>query len=108
MLAAPVLVASIGAQAQPTPATQVAEPTEAKKICRTERITGSLTRVRRTCLTEAEWRELATRSRRSVEDTQRDAAGGTNPSFTECNAPAAAMAGCGGAPPVTPGGPGGF
>ena len=42
MLAAPVLVASIGAQAQSTPATQVAEPTEAKKICRTERITGSV------------------------------------------------------------------
>jgi predicted secreted protein len=86
------LAVSSGAQAQATLDAAAAAPTEEKKICRTEKMTGSLTRVRRTCMTEGQWRELAMRSRRAVEDTQRDAAGGTNPWFDEKNAPEAAMA----------------
>jgi len=97
-----------GAHAQPTQVAAAA-PTDEKKICQTQRITGSLTRVRRICMTRAEWAEQRQRSRQGVEDTQRAAGGGLKSSFDECNAPAAAMAGCGGAPPVTAGGgPSGF
>jgi predicted secreted protein len=87
-----MLAVSSGAQAQSTTGTQVAPPPEGKKICRSEKMTGSLTRVRRICLTDAEWRELALRSRHSLEDAQRDASGGTNSAFDERNAPEAAMA----------------
>jgi hypothetical protein len=51
-------------------------PPEEKKICRSEKMTGSLTRVRRICMTAREWDEMRLRSKHSLEDTVRDAAGG--------------------------------
>lgn len=51
-----------------------------KKICRTEKATGSLTRRTRICLTETQWRELNDRTRRGVDEMNREAAGGTNTS----------------------------
>ncbi len=50
------------------------EPAKAeKKICKTEKMTGSLTRVRRTCLTQREWDRLAELTRKGVEGLERDA-----------------------------------
>jgi hypothetical protein len=46
-----------------------------KKICRTEKATGSLTRRNRICLTEAQWREVHDRTRRGVGDMQNSASG---------------------------------
>ncbi len=47
-----------------------------KKICRTEKATGSLTRRTRVCLTEAQWRELTDRTRRGVDEMSSAASGG--------------------------------
>jgi len=47
-----------------------------KKICRSQRMTGSLTRTTRICLTKAQWDELNTRTRKSVDDISR---GGSRP-----------------------------
>lgn len=46
---------------------------EEKRICKTEKVTGSLTRVRRTCLTQREWDRLAEITRRNVNELERDA-----------------------------------
>lgn len=64
---------------------------EEKKICRTERMTGSLTRRTRICLTAEQWRELNDRTRKGLNEMSRDAAGGKvcvpNPAdpFQGCN-----------------------
>lgn len=50
---------------------QEAAPEEAqreKKICRTEKATGSLTRRTRICMTETQWHELNNRTRRGLEE----------------------------------------
>jgi predicted secreted protein len=52
------------------------EPPQERKICRTEKATGSLTRRTRVCLTEAQWRELNDRTRRGVDEMNRAASGG--------------------------------
>jgi hypothetical protein len=39
-----------------------------KKICKTERVTGSLTRVNKVCMTKAEWDNLAQSSRKGIDD----------------------------------------
>ena len=46
-----------------------------KKICRVTKMTGSLTRRTRICMTEGEWRELAARTNRGVTDMQNSASG---------------------------------
>jgi hypothetical protein len=69
------LAAPTGLQAQAGPDAQAA-PTDEKKICQTEKMTGSLTRVRRICLTRAEWEDLRLRTKHSFEDNIRGAAGG--------------------------------
>ena len=53
-----------------------AVPEEQRKICRTERATGSLTRRNRICLTAAQWREVQDRTRRGVGELQGSASGG--------------------------------
>jgi len=47
-----------------------------RKICRTTKMTGSLTRRTRICLTEAQWRELNARTRRGVDEMTSVASGG--------------------------------
>ncbi|MBO9519256.1 MAG: hypothetical protein J7493_14425 [Porphyrobacter sp.] len=47
-----------------------------KKICKTEKMTGSLTRSRRICLTRAEWQELQNRTKRGVDRMTGDSSGG--------------------------------
>lgn len=53
-----------------------AEPKEEKKICRTERATGSLTRRTRVCMTAAQWREINDRTMRGVSEMQGQGSGG--------------------------------
>ena len=49
-----------------------AETKKEKKVCKSEKVTGSLTRVRRTCMTQSEWDRLAEGSRRNVDTIVRD------------------------------------
>jgi hypothetical protein len=58
------LISATGAAAA-APAPQ-ADTTE-KKICKTERVTGSRTRTQRICMTAAEWQQLASRTQQSVD-----------------------------------------
>ena len=44
-----------------------------KKVCKTEKITGSLTRVRRICMTQREWDELAANHNQVISDMGRSA-----------------------------------
>lgn len=53
-----------------------AAPEEEEMVCRTERITGSLTRRKRTCMTAAQWAELERRTYQGLNDFTRSAAGG--------------------------------
>ena len=62
-------------------AAQEAEPAQdaakaEKKICRTSKMTGSLTRRSRICLTEAQWRDLNARTRKGVDEMVGGASGG--------------------------------
>lgn len=100
VLAAALLLAASGAMAAPpaeqsasaeqastapAAATNAAEgtnPDDNKKVCRTERATGSLTRRTRVCMTAAQWREVNSRTYRGVTEMQGQAAGGTNSSFS--------------------------
>ena len=47
-----------------------------KKVCRSEKMTGSLTRRNRICMTVAQWRELSDRTRRGIDEMHSAAAGG--------------------------------
>ena len=66
------------ASVSPAAAVDVAEapPAEEKKICRTEKATGSLTRRNRICMTPTQWREIYDRTRRGVSEMQGSASGG--------------------------------
>ena len=77
-LAAPTLAAlvSTAALGQGLPLPPEESGQAEKKICRSEKMTGSLTRVRRICLTAAEWDDLRRNTKHSFEDQVRGAAGG--------------------------------
>lgn len=45
-----------------------------KKICKSERVTGSLTRVNRICMTQVEWDKLAEKTSQAVTDYTRQSA----------------------------------
>jgi hypothetical protein len=75
-LAAAVLMASTGVMAA---APEAQEPQKEKKICRTERMTGSLTRRTRICMTEAQWRELAAQTKKGLDEMSRPQGGGVEP-----------------------------
>ena len=61
--------------AQASPAEATAAAADEKKICRTEKATGSLTRRNRICLTAAQWRDVHDRTRRGVGELQNGASG---------------------------------
>lgn len=63
------------------------EPAREKKICRTDRMTGSLTRRTRICMTEAQWRELNARTRKGLDEMGQSGAGGTRSQWDPSNAP---------------------
>lgn len=71
VVAAAVLVASTGAFSAQPQSDQAAK--QEKKVCKTQKMTGSLTRVQRTCLTQAEWDRLAEGTRRNIDTIDRDA-----------------------------------
>jgi hypothetical protein len=82
-VAAAVALAVTGAAASAQETAEAAETQEAqqeatdKRICRTTKMTGSLTRRTRICMTESEWRELANRTRKGLEEMGQSASGGT-------------------------------
>jgi hypothetical protein len=47
-----------------------------KKICRTQKVTGSLARKRRICMTQAEWDQLAAQTKQSIDEYGSNASGG--------------------------------
>ena len=47
-------------------------------VCRTEKVTGSLTRRQRTCLTRNEWEQVESRTRDELNRFGRNAAGGVS------------------------------
>ncbi|TIX50161.1 hypothetical protein [Alteraurantiacibacter aquimixticola] len=57
-------------------------------VCRTERVTGSLTRRTRTCLTRDEWAEVHSRTRNELDSMGRRASGSQcipdNPVTSRC------------------------
>jgi len=63
-LTAPALAVEDGAQAD--------GDAKEKKICRSEKVTGSRARVNRICLTEAQWRDLAAQTKKSIDDYSRN------------------------------------
>lgn len=65
-----------------TAANEAAAP---KKVCRSERLTGSLTRVRRVCQTQAEWDAQAQNAREGVDRYTRSTA--SQPSSGSSNMP---------------------
>ena len=68
---------SVAAAAQDAQGAQAAEQQDdSKKICRTERATGSLTRRTRVCMTAAQWRDLNTKTMRGVSEMQGQGSGG--------------------------------
>ena len=78
IVAAAVLMSATGALAAAPDADgakpEASEPAKKeKKVCRSEKMTGSLTRVRRVCLTESEWRRLSEVTRKGVDDVVRSA-----------------------------------
>jgi ABC-type sugar transport system substrate-binding protein len=52
-----------------------AKPAKEKKICRSYKVTGSLTRKTRICRTEAEWKESDAATYKGVSDMQGSASG---------------------------------
>ena len=90
VLASALLFVASGAMAAPpaeqaAPAEQTSAATNAaegtnpdaeKKVCRTERATGSLTRRTRVCMTAAQWREVNDRTKKGVDEMNSAAAGG--------------------------------
>lgn len=67
-----VAAAAQQAQNQQAPAEQ---QDDNKKVCRTERSTGSLTRRTRVCMTAAQWREVNARTYKGVTEMQGTASG---------------------------------
>ena len=78
MIVAAVLMAGTGAAISAQEAQTDQQAQDEKKICRTERATGSLTRRTRICMTAAQWRELNSRTRKGLEEMGQTGAGGTN------------------------------
>jgi hypothetical protein len=73
--AALMAATSVAASAQEAQDQQQA-PQEEKKVCRTDRATGSLTRRTRICMTAAQWRELNSRTQKGVGEMQGVGSGG--------------------------------
>jgi|GEM_PF-1313977 len=82
VLAATVLVVPAMAMAEKEPLDVPAEPSvqtssaenqadAEKKVCRTEKVTGSRTKRNRVCMTQAEWDELADQTMKNMSDFSR-------------------------------------
>lgn len=71
-LTAAALLLAGGTAAIASEPERAAEATKTeKKVCKNEKVTGSLTRVRRVCMTQREWDGLADSASRGVNDMNR-------------------------------------
>ena len=52
---------------------EAASNPEEKVVCRTEKLTGSRTKVKRVCMTKAQWDALAEQTRKGMDDFSRNA-----------------------------------
>lgn len=80
LAAAALMLAAAGTAATASEPEQAAEEAKTeKKVCKNEKVTGSLTRVRRVCMTQREWDGLAESTSRGVNDMnrQQNTGGGT-------------------------------
>ena len=66
------LAAAPGGDSAPKPVSDETAKKE-KKVCKTEKMTGSLTRVRRICMTRSEWAEMAEGTNRTLDRLGRSA-----------------------------------
>jgi hypothetical protein len=65
---------AIAADAQKDKASDSDQPAQKeKKICRTQMVTGSLIQKRRTCKTEAEWRESDAKTQQGIDAYSKEA-----------------------------------
>ena len=71
IMASAMLMSATGALAQEAIPEQAAQ--QEKRICKTDKMTGSLTRRTRTCLTRSQWSRLSEGSQKNAEDIIRDA-----------------------------------
>jgi hypothetical protein len=71
-LLAAALTVSLAAPALAGDGDKAPDAPKEKKICRTERVTGSLVAQRRICMTKAEWDKLAQQTKNDIEDIQRN------------------------------------
>lgn len=77
---------SVAIAAEPTQNAPVDPKNDPDKVvCKSEKMTGSRTKTRRICMTRAEWDNLASRTKRGMDDFNRSAAGGANSSFNTAN-----------------------
>jgi hypothetical protein len=92
VMALVLLTTAVGVSAEEQAATTEAAPAKEDKVrCKSEKVTGSRSRVRRICMTESQWAQQASRTKKGLDEMSRGAAGGTNPAMDT-----AAMAGLGG------------
>lgn len=68
--------AAIALTAAPAFGQDPSQQGDEKKICRTEKVTGSRTKTQRICMTAAEWRAAQQQTRKGLDEMGRDASGG--------------------------------
>ncbi len=74
ILAAAIALAASGAAASAQDNDEAAQ--KEKTICKTQKVTGSRTQVRRVCMTQAQWDEQRRNTKRGLDDMTRNASGG--------------------------------
>jgi hypothetical protein len=76
VIALVLLTTAVSVSAEEQAATADAPVKEDKIRCKSEKVTGSRSRVRRTCMKESQWAEQAARTRKGLDEMGRGAAGG--------------------------------
>lgn len=77
LLTAAIAVPALADKPEAPAATAVTDKDSAKPaikekmVCRSEKVTGSRTKVNRTCMTQAEWDALAEQTRKNLSDYER-------------------------------------
>lgn len=86
MLALLVLTAGASvsaAEKEPKETSQKATSKKDKVVCRSEKLTGSRTKVRRICMTLEQWDQLAANTRNSMDEASRTAGRGSTKSSSD-------------------------
>ena len=78
MKLAAVLAVSLLAITTATAAAEEQAPVDKKDkvVCRTDKMTGSRTKIRRTCMTRAQWDEVERKTKKGLDEFNSSAAGG--------------------------------